>query len=383
MIATGKHKHKGLDGARIGILGGGQLGRMLIQAGLSYNVTFSVLDPDPEAPCAQVTRNFFCGSFSDYDAVMEFGAHCDILTIEIEHVNTEALFDLRKRGVLVYPQPELIRMVQDKGLQKQYYRENNIASSDFVLIRDKSEIRSYTDRFPMYQKLRRAGYDGRGVHKLDSVADIERALEGASVLESAVNAAGEIAVIVARNPSGEIRTYPAVDMVFHPEKNMLHYLASPSLHAAEVLTQADQIARRLAQSLELVGILAVEMFVTQSGEVLVNEIAPRPHNSGHHTIEACGSSQFDQLLRCITDSPLGDTSLRAPAAMLNLLGAEGLSGAAQLEGLSDALAQSDVYVHYYGKPISKPFRKMGHVTVLGSEARSVIEGLNLSFVGNQ
>ena len=358
---------------KIGILGGGQLGRMLIQAGIDLNINISVLDPDPEAPCKPFCHHFTHGSFKDYDTVIEFGKNLDLLTIEIEHVNVDALEYLVKNGKEVYPQPEIIRIVQDKGLQKEFYKKNNIPTSDFILVENTAEILENISFFPVFQKLRTSGYDGRGVQALNTESDIKLALEGPSVLEKKVNYEKEIAVIVARGKNGETSVFPPVDMVLHPEKNLLSYLASPAELSETTYRNAQYLAREIAGKLNLIGIIAVEMFLMEGGEILVNEIAPRPHNSGHQTIEGNTTSQYAQLWRAILGLPLGDPECIRPSAMINLLGEEGYSGQAFFEGIEEAMSISGVYVHLYGKSQTKPFRKMGHITVTGDTLVEVHE----------
>jgi 5-(carboxyamino)imidazole ribonucleotide synthase len=347
----------------LGILGGGQLGRMLIQSGIDFNIDFRVLDPDAEAPCANLAR-FTQGKLTDYETVVAFGSLCDVITIEIENVNTRALKELVQRGKKVFPQPEVIELIQDKRLQKTFYRENNIPTADFILTANAADVHENKDFLPAVNKLGREGYDGRGVQVLRSEADLGKAFDAPGLLEKLIDFEKEIAVIVARNESGTIKTFPAVEMVFHPVHNLVEYLFAPAQISNAVLEQAESLARKVISRLNMVGILAVEMFVTRSGEVLVNEVAPRPHNSGHHTIEANVTSQYEQHLRAILDWPLGETTMLGPSAMVNLLGEPGHSGPARYEGFDRLLAREGIHVHLYGKSITKPFRKMGHVTIV-------------------
>jgi 5-(carboxyamino)imidazole ribonucleotide synthase len=348
---------------RLGILGGGQLGRMFIQEAINYDVHISVLDPAADAPCAPYAHSFTQGSFDDFDTVYAFGKNQDVLTIEIEHVNVEALEKLKSEGVKVYPDPAILRIVKDKGLQKQFYAEHQIPTAPFYLIDSKEDIERFVGDFPVMQKMRTGGYDGKGVQPLRTTADIEKAFDVPSVLEKMVDFEKEIAILIARNESGEMVTFPIVEMEFNPEANLVEFLFSPAAVSHEVTQQAEEIAHKLVKALDFVGLLAIEFFVTKSGQVLVNEIAPRPHNSGHHTIEACGTSQYEQHLRSILNLPLGDTRLIQPAVMINLLGEKGFTGPVNYEGMREALAMPGVYVHLYGKASTKPFRKMGHVTV--------------------
>lgn len=358
---------------KLGILGGGQLGRMLIQESINYNVTTHVLDPDPHAPCKDICNHFTAGSLTDYDTVYKFGKKVDLLTIEIEKVNVDALEQLEIEGVVVYPQSRVIRLIQDKGVQKQFFKENDIPTSPFQLIQSKNELKSGSFGYPYIQKLRREGYDGRGVYTVRSEADLINAFEAPSVIEKLIDFEKEIAVIVARNEKGEVKTFPCVEMEFNPEANLVEFLISPSNLDADILKRADELAIKIAEDLKIVGILAVELFLTSNGEILVNEIAPRPHNSGHQSIEGNYTSQYEQLLRAIFNLPLGDTHSLGNAVMINLLGEKGYEGYAEYEGLEKALALSGVYVHLYGKKITKPFRKMGHVTILDADREKAIE----------
>lgn len=352
---------------RLGILGGGQLGRMFIQEAINYDVHISVLDPAADAPCAPYAHTFVQGSFDDFDAVYDFGKNQDVLTIEIEHVNVDALEKLKEEGVKVFPDPAILRIVKDKGLQKQFYSQHQIPTAPFYLIDAKADIERFVGDFPVMQKMRTGGYDGKGVQPLRSVADIEKAFDVPSVLEKMVDFEKEIAILIARNESGQVSTFPVVEMEFNPEANLVEFLFSPASVTPAIEQQANEIAHRLVEALGFVGLLAIEFFVTKSGEVLVNEIAPRPHNSGHHTIEACGTSQYEQHLRSILDLPLGDTSLIQPAVMVNLLGEKGFSGPVKYDGMREVMAMPGVYVHLYGKSTTKPFRKMGHVTVANND----------------
>ncbi|MBX2899309.1 MAG: 5-(carboxyamino)imidazole ribonucleotide synthase [Cyclobacteriaceae bacterium] len=359
----------------LGILGGGQLGRMLIQAGVNLDLTFEVLDPDAQAPCAALAK-FTNGKLTDYATVMEFARPCDIVTIEIENVNTQALADLERAGKKVFPQPAVIELIQDKRKQKTFYAENKIPTAPFVLVNNKEEVYGHTDMLPAVNKLGKEGYDGRGVQVIKTKADLAKAFDAPGVLEKWIPFEKEIAVIVSRNPNGELATYPPVEMVFHPEANLVEYLFSPAQLTPAVHQQAQAIAQTIINKLEMVGLLAVEMFVTHEGEVLVNEIAPRPHNSGHQTIEGNTTSQYEQHLRAILNLPPGSTNLIAPSAMVNVLGEEGFTGPARYEGLQEVLAIEGVHVHLYGKKITKPFRKMGHVTIVDADLDSLKKKTN-------
>lgn len=345
---------------KLGILGGGQLGRMLIQEAINLDVHISVLDPSENCPCAELANSFTLGSFHDYETVYNFGRTVDVLTIEIENVNTDALLALQRAGKTIYPKPENLVIIKDKGLQKAFYAEHGIASSDFKLITAKSEI----TEFPIVQKLRTGGYDGRGVQVLKSAEDLDKAFEEPSVLESLVDIEKELSVIIARNPAGEVKTFPIVELEFNPQANLVEFLFAPAVISDEVEKKSFALAQEVVTALDFVGILAVELFLTKDGEVLVNEVAPRTHNSGHHTIESCHTSQFEQHMRAVLDLPLGNTELISPAVMLNLLGEEGFTGAVKYEGIAEVLARKGVTIHLYGKADTKSYRKMGHVTIV-------------------
>lgn len=367
---------KSIQEQKLGILGGGQLGRMLVQSALDFNIDIKILDPDKNAPCKDVVGEFQVGQLTDFDTVYNFGKSCDLVSIEIENVNTDALKKLSKEGVKVYPQPDLIELIKDKRTQKQFYRENNIPTADFVLVENKEDTYNHKDFLPAVNKLGKEGYDGRGVQVVRTESDLEKAFDKPGLLEKLIDFKTEIAVIVARNENGEITSFPAVEMVFHPEANMVEYLFSPANIDSKIEVEAQRIARDVIEKLGLIGILAVEMFVTKDGKVLVNEVAPRPHNSGHQTIEANFTSQYEQHLRSIFNLPLGNTDNILPSAMVNLLGEEGFTGVAKYEGLEEVMAKKGVHVHLYGKKLTKPFRKMGHVTLRGNdiiELRSTVD----------
>jgi len=358
---------------KLGILGGGQLGRMLIQQAINYNVTVKILDPDREAPCRKLCDEFTVGSLGDYETVYNFGKTVDLLTIEIEKVNVDALEQLEKEGVLVYPQSRIIRLIQDKGLQKQFFKENDIPTADFQIISSPQQLKQSHIPFPYIQKLRKDGYDGKGVYKVIDESYLDKAFKEPSLIERWVDFEKEIGVIVARNEKGEISTFPLVEMEFNPEANLVEFLISPSTLPFEIQQQAEQIAKKIAESLNIVGLLAVEMFLDKTGKILVNELAPRPHNSGHQTIEGNVVSQFEQHLRAIFNQPLGDTACLNNAIMINVLGEAGYEGPAVYQGIEKVLAVPGVYVHLYGKALTKPFRKMGHVTIVDPDREKAIE----------
>lgn len=358
---------------KIGILGGGQLGRMLIQSAINYNLFIKILDPDEHAPCNGIANEFKKGKLNDFNTVYKFGKDCDIITIEIEHVNIEALKKLEAEGKKVFPQPHLLEIIQDKGLQKMFYQRNNIPSPDFFLTETKADIDKYSKYFPFFQKLRKGGYDGKGVTKLDNPLDLSKAFNEPSVLEMLIDFEKEISVIVTRNESGETKCFPVVECAFSTEANLVEFLFSPANIKKNIEKEAYRIAELVAEKMQIVGLLAVEMFVTKDGKVLVNEVAPRPHNSGHQTIEGNITSQFEQHLRAILNLPLGDTAITRPSVMVNVLGEKGFEGEAKYQGLPEIMELSGVHVHLYGKKDTKSFRKMGHVTVTGNTIEDAIK----------
>jgi len=349
--------------SRLGILGGGQLGRMLIQKAIDFNIDTYVMDPDANAPCRDICTGFTLGNFKKFEDVMQFGENVDIITVEIEHINVDALDELERKGKKIFPQPRVLRIVQDKGIQKEFYRLNTIPTAEFRLIERRDEIPAFSNLLPLMQKMRKSGYDGRGVTPLRTTADFDNAFEEPSVLEKMIDFEKEISVIVSRNSDGVVSHFPVVELEFNPEANLVEFLYSPASINKEVESEAIRIACTVIEKLEMVGLLAVEMFVTRTGGILVNEIAPRPHNSGHQTIEGNVTSQYEQHLRAIFNLPPGDTSITRPAVMVNLLGEKGYTGDAIYEGFNEALAIPGAHIHLYGKKTTKPFRKMGHVTV--------------------
>jgi 5-(carboxyamino)imidazole ribonucleotide synthase len=361
----------------IGILGGGQLGRMWIQNALNYNVTCHVIDPDPNAPCKNICDHFSVGDITDYDTVYAFGKQVDLLTIEIEKVNVEALEQLEKEGIKVFPQPSIIKMIRDKGVQKEWMKAHGIPTSDFKLIDNKQSLEELNWGLPYVQKLRKDGYDGKGVQIIREKQDLAQAFEAPSLVERLVDYEKEIAVIVARNENGESKTFPLVEMEFHPTANLVEFLVTPAQVTEYVALKAENLAIKIAEELELIGLLAVEMFLTKDGEILVNEMAPRPHNSGHQTIEGNLCSQFEQHLRAIVNQPLANTDAKYTSVMINVLGEEGHSGEAKYIGLENILEISGVYVHLYGKKITNPYRKMGHVTVIDEKREEAIRKARL------
>ncbi len=343
------------------------MGKMLLQAASKLSLSIHIMDPDASCPAAGWCNTFHKGDITDYQDVLNFGRQVDVVTIEIENVNVEALEVLQSEGKQVYPQPEVLRIIKDKYTQKKFYESAGFPTIACHAYTGVDEIlQAVTEnrlQLPFVQKSRKDGYDGKGVHIVRTQDDKLHLLPGDTMVEELAAIEKEIAVIVARNPQGDTTVFPAVEMQFHPTANLVEYLFSPSdiHHALEV--RARKMAMDLAISLDVVGLLAVEMFVTPDGDILINEVAPRPHNSGHHTIEACDISQYEMHLRAILGMPLVAPNLIRPAVMVNLLGEKGFSGPAFYEGLNDCLSMSGVYPHIYGKKETRPFRKMGHVTI--------------------
>jgi len=355
----------------VGILGGGQLGRMLIQSAIDFNIDLAVLDPDADAPCKNLCRQFTQGSLQDESVILEWAKDLDLITIEIEHVNINALKKLQQVGKKVFPQPEVLEIIQDKRKQKEFYRSKNLPTAPFELLDKKEDIANYQHLLPGFQKLGKDGYDGRGVQRIQSIQDIPKGFDGPSLIEQAIPFEKELAVIVARNEQGQVEAFPVVEMVFNPVHNLVEYLFAPAAVTTAIADQATTLAKQVITEFDMVGILAVELFLTKEGTLLINEVAPRPHNSGHQTIEANSTSQYEQHLRAILNLPLGSTKTLTPSAMVNLLGEEGFSGDVVYEGLEETLKQEGVHVHFYGKKTTKPFRKMGHVTILDSDLQQL------------
>jgi 5-(carboxyamino)imidazole ribonucleotide synthase len=357
---------------RIGIIGGGQLGRMMIEESLRLNLTFNVLENDPDCPCASLCHTFIQGSLQDAGAIEQLAAISDVLTYEIEHVNTDALLALEAAGKEVIPSAKLLQVIQDKGLQKQFFADHDIPTSPFVLVQNKEDWKAALVQLntpKIAAKTRRDGYDGKGVMLLDTrqIMDDEGMIPFAQpcVLEAFVECEKEISIMVSRDREGNTVSFPAVEMEFDPKANLVTYLLCPAHIPANIETEARQIAIKAISALNGIGIFAVEMFLGKDGKLWVNEIAPRAHNSGHHTIEACYTSQFEQWARILSGMPMGSTELIKPAVMINLLGADDFEGSWRLDGLEETMATEGVYIHLYDKKKSKSKRKMGHVTILG------------------
>lgn len=352
---------------KVGILGGGQLGRMLLQAAANYVVETFVLENDSDCPAAHLCNHFVKGDIKDFDTVYNFGKHLDAITIEIEAVNVEALEKLEAEGVRIIPKPFVIKTIKNKITQKEFYQAHQIPSPSFVVTNNTEELKSHFSFLPAVHKLAVGGYDGRGVQILRNEKDIDKAFDAPSVLEKMVQIKKEIALIVVMNEKGETSIYPPAEMIFDPVLNLLDYQVSPAQIPEQVLWKAEAIARKLVKEFKSPGLFAVEMFIDKNDDVFVNETAPRVHNSGHHTIEANYSSQYDMLWRIILNYPLGNTKPILPSSIVNLLGADGFSGEVKYDGLDEVLKMENVFVHLYGKAKTKPGRKMGHVTIMNKD----------------
>ncbi|MFN0016214.1 MAG: 5-(carboxyamino)imidazole ribonucleotide synthase [Saprospiraceae bacterium] len=362
---------------KIGILGGGQLGKMLCLAASPWDLKISVLDTTPDCPAGAVCADFFAGNFNDYADVLAFGQDKDLLTIEIEHVNTRALFELEAMGKTVHPAPRALEIIQDKGRQKQFYIDNGIPTASFRLFDDgqalKRAVVSGDLVLPVVQKTRSAGYDGRGVAILRTSEDLEtKLLSGPCLAEDLVPVQTEIAVIAARNANDEVAVFPPVEMDFHPEANLVEMLVCPAGISPLIAAEAEALAERVVRAFDVCGLLAVEMFLTHEGKLLVNEVAPRPHNSGHHTIDSAETCQYQQHLRAICNLPLGCTEQRTPAVMVNLLGEPGHNGPVHYIGVEECLAVGGIHIHLYGKSRTAPHRKMGHATITAPTVEAAI-----------
>ncbi|MBN9297135.1 MAG: 5-(carboxyamino)imidazole ribonucleotide synthase [Filimonas sp.] len=357
---------------KIGILGGGQLGRMLLQAAANYVVETYVLENDEHCPAAHLCHHFVKGNIRDFDTVYHFGKNLDAITIEIEDVNIDALDKLQSEGVRVYPHPSAIRTIKNKITQKQFYKEKEIPTAAFVITENKAALAQQAAFLPAVHKIGEGGYDGKGVQVIKSEGEFDKGFDAPSVLEKMVNMDKEIAVIVAVNDKKETAIYPSAQMIFDPYLNLLDYQLSPADLPQQVLWKAEAIALKVAKELNSPGLFAVELFIDKNGDVLVNETAPRVHNSGHHTIEANYCSQYDMLWRIMLQYPLGNTDPILPSAIVNLLGAEGHSGNAFYEGLDDILKLENAFVHLYGKVQTKPGRKMGHVTIMHRDKTELV-----------
>ena len=365
---------------KLGILGGGQLGKMLLYETRKYDIQTLVMDPDEEAPCRISANAFFKGDLMDYEKVLEFGRKVDVLTFEIEGVNIEALKQLEKEGIKVFPSSQTLERIQDKSIQKEFYRANKIPTSPFLKYSSKDSLLKALNNkeisIPFVWKSSTGGYDGRGVMVINEDKDLEAITDAPCIAEDLVAFKNELAVIVARNSSGEVKTYPVVEMEFHPTANQVEYVICPARIDNKVALKAREIAVRVSEAFAHVGLLAVEMFLTEKGDILVNEVAPRPHNSGHYSIEASYTNQFEQHLRAILNLPLGSTDSKLAGIMVNLSGEEGYNGPVLYENIEKIMEIPGVTPHIYGKKLTRPFRKMGHVTIIHKdieEARNLAE----------
>ena len=365
---------------KLGILGGGQLGKMILYETRKWDVQTKVMDPSSEAPCKIACNEFVQGDLMDAPFVEKFGEDVDILTIEIENVSVPALEKLEEKGTTVYPQSHVLKTIQNKARQKLFYRDHGIPTSEFTRFAYTSEIPESISNgglsFPFVWKSAQFGYDGQGVKIVRTEEDLKELPNVECIAEALVNFKNELAVIVARSATGETKTYPVVEMEFHPEANQVEYVLCPARIDAQVAQRALEVALQVSEALEHVGLLAVELFQTQEDEILVNEVAPRPHNSGHYSIEASYTNQFEQHLRCILGLPLGKTESKVAGVMVNLVGAEGYTGDVVYENLAEILGMEGVTPHIYGKKQTRPFRKMGHVTIIDEnmeKARAVAQ----------
>jgi 5-(carboxyamino)imidazole ribonucleotide synthase len=367
---------------KLGILGGGQLGKMLLFDTRKFDIQTYVLDPSDEAPCKIACNQFFQGDLMDFDTVYNFGKKVDVLTFEIELVNLDALVQLEAEGLPVYPSPKTLKLIQNKGIQKDFYTQHNIPTAPHQRFENLQDLKSAINnqqsaiQMPFVWKCTEFGYDGNGVKVVRKATDLDELPNVECIAEAMIPFKNELAVIVCRNPSGEIKTYPVVEMEFHPEANQVEYVICPARIDDKVAEKARAIALNVSQQFHHVGLLAVEMFQTEEDEILVNEVAPRPHNSGHYSIEASYTSQFENHLRAILDLPLGNTDSKVAGIMVNLVGSEGYSGQVIYENIEKILGWNGVTPHIYGKKQTRPFRKMGHVTIVNedvNEARKIAE----------
>ena len=364
----------------IGILGGGQLGKMLLTTARQWDLKTKVMDPNNEAPARYCCNHFVRGDLMDYHSVLDFGKDVDIITIEIENVNSDALATLEEQGVKVFPQAKILKIIQNKCYQKEFYKKNSIPTASFQLFRSKELLKDAVGRgfvsFPFVWKSESMGYDGFGVKIVRSNQDLESVKEGPCMAEDLVSIDKEIGIIVCRSPKGETKCYPSVEMEFHPEANQVEYILSPARISKSVSRKAEEVALSVSKAFKHVGLLAVELFLTKEGEVWVNEVAPRPHNSGHYSIEASFTSQFEQHTRAILNLPLGKTENIVAGVMVNIVGKEGHNGPVYYKNMEHVLAIEGVNPHIYGKKETRPYRKMGHVTIINKDiniARKIAE----------
>lgn len=366
-----------VDNLKIGILGGGQLAKMLCSAAANWHLETFVLSTAVNCPASIVCRNTYSGNYNDYQTVYNFGKLADIITIEIEHVNTEALIKLSEEGKAVFPDPRKLVIIQDKGLQKEFYKEKRLNSSPYILCKSKTEIKHRIQdgsiAFPFVQKLRKAGYDGKGVAVINTSDDLHKLLDGPSVIEKKVKIKKELSVIASRDISGNTKCFTPVEMVFDNQANLVKYLVSPAQINQDIERKAIALATETITAFDIVGILAVEMFLDENNNLLINEVAPRPHNSGHHTIESATTSQYEQHLRAILGLSLGDSEMIIPSVMLNILGEPGYNGTVKYQGIEKCMQVEGAKFHLYGKSETKPYRKMGHITILDRDIKKALK----------
>jgi 5-(carboxyamino)imidazole ribonucleotide synthase len=372
-------QHKNLLDHKIGILGGGQLGKMLAIEAANWHLAIYILDQDHQFPAVPYAPFFQAGDFKNFDDVVQFGKKVDILTIEIEQINVDALFYLEKEGVKVYPKPSTVQVIQDKGLQKMFYKERDIPTAEFQLFNDEKEIKEALNNkqiaFPFVQKSRKDGYDGKGVVVISNENDLINLLDCPSIIEERINIKTEISIIVARSASGELIQYEPVEQHFNQAANLVSYLICPAELDKSTLAKMNEIASLIAIDLDLVGLLAIEFFLDTNNDIFVNEVAPRPHNSGHHTQNSCETSQFEQHLRAILDLPLGSTRQHSIGAMVNIIGEPGYAGKTNYVGIEECLKIDGVHLHLYGKLETRPFRKMGHINIADKDRKKVLENI--------
>ena len=362
---------------KLGIIGGGQLGKMLLQTSSKYSLHSKILDPNDNSPCKNLCDEFFLGDLMDYNAIYDFGKKCDLVTYEIEHVNVDALEKLESEGITVYPKPSVLRTIQDKSQQKKFFIDNNIPTAKYLYFKSKSEFLKFSKdnnvEFPCVWKKTKFGYDGYGVKKLNSFSEINKLIDCEFIIEEHIPFKKELATTVVRNNSGEIEIFPLVEMMFNPKSNQVEYVLCPAQVEDEIFENAKQIALNVTKAFKNIGLLAVEMFLTLDNKIIVNEVAPRPHNSAHYSIEACISSQFDQHLRSILNLPLGCSKSNSFAVMVNLVGELDHEGPVLYNGIEKAMQNNNACIHLYGKSITKPNRKMGHVTVLDTDLKNGLD----------
>jgi len=359
------------SGFKLGILGGGQLGRMLLAETQKFDIHTAILESNKNAPCAEICNTFVVGDLLDFDAVYNFGKTVDVLTIEIENINLDALDKLEQEGLTIYPKPKDLRIIQNKARQKNFYIDHQIPTAEFSHYAYLEELIHSVEnniiQFPFVWKAARFGYDGNGVKIVRNIKDLESLPNVECITEKLIPFKNELAVIVARNASGEVKTYPVVEMEFHPEANQVEYVICPARIKTEVAEKAREVALKVVSDLDFIGLLAVEMFQTEDDKILVNEVAPRPHNSGHYSIEASYTNQFEQHLRSVLNLPLGNTASKVAGIMVNLVGSAGFSGDVIYQNIEEILKIDGVTPHIYGKKETRPFRKMGHVTIVHAD----------------